>query len=203
MLTFYHSPQSRSTTIALALAEMGINDRVETQTVTVPRVDGTGAVDPKNPHPEGKVPALVHDGHLIWERPAILSFLSELFPEATAICPPGHAERGPFLSWLACYGDVVEPVMILSAAEIEHPFFTASIRGPKEVFERIEGALADGRPYLLASGFTVADLLMASPFAFFPDAVPDIPAVRQWVDRVLTRPHYTRVTEEEATRSAA
>ena len=68
MLTFYHSPQSRSTTIALALAEMGINDRVETQTVTVPRVDGTGAVDPKNPHPEGKVPALVHDGHLIWER---------------------------------------------------------------------------------------------------------------------------------------
>ena len=62
MLTLIHSPQSRSTTILSLIEEMGIQDRIETREVTIPRMDGSGRRDPANPHPEGKVPALVHDG---------------------------------------------------------------------------------------------------------------------------------------------
>ncbi|KAA9006667.1 glutathione S-transferase family protein [Histidinibacterium aquaticum] len=184
---FYHSPASRSETVAAAIAEMDVGNRIETRIVTIPRQDGSGGRDPDNPHPEGKVPVLVHDGRMIWERPAILTFLSELFPEAPAVCPPGHPERGPFLSWLAYYGDVVEPVVICQAAGISHDWLYAAIRGPEEVFQRLAGTLEDGRPYLLECGFTTADLLMASPFLYFPDLVPDMPAVRDWVARVGAR----------------
>ena len=62
MLTFFHSPHTRSTVVRAAIHAMGVSDRMETRLVTIPRVDGSGGRDPSNPHPEGKVPLLVHDG---------------------------------------------------------------------------------------------------------------------------------------------
>ena len=76
MLTLFHAPNSRSSAIAALIDEMGIADRIETRIVTIPRVDGTGGRDPANPHPEGKVPVLVHDGRVITERGAIILHLS-------------------------------------------------------------------------------------------------------------------------------
>ncbi|MDB5663571.1 hypothetical protein [Cypionkella sp.] len=68
MLTLFHSPNSRSSAVVMLLNEMGITDKVEVRHVSIKRIDGSGEVDPTNPHPEGKVPALLHDGHLITER---------------------------------------------------------------------------------------------------------------------------------------
>lgn len=198
MLTFYHSPNSRSTTVATAIEEMGVGAHVKTKLVSIPRQDGSGRRDPENPHPEGKVPLLDHDGAIVWERPAILTYLSDVFPDAPAIRPVGHAERGPFLSWLAYYGDVVEPVMILRAAEIEHPFLHAGLRGYDEVTDRLARTLDDGRDYLLAGGFSTADLLMASPFMWFRDFLPDEPAIAAWFERVAARPAVARVAERDA-----
>lgn len=198
MLTFYHSPLSRSSTVAIALAEMEITDRVETRIVSVARNDGSGGPDPDNPHPEGKVPVLVHDGVMVWERPAILTYLSDLFPAAPAICPVGHPERGRFLSWLAWYGDVLEPVLLLQAAGFEHPIITGSLRTMTEVTARLETALSDGRPYLLESGFTVVDLLLQSPFAWLPDALPEVESIREWSKRVDERPHVKALRKAEA-----
>ncbi|KPP89093.1 MAG: glutathione S-transferase [Rhodobacteraceae bacterium HLUCCA08] len=198
MITFYHSPNSRSTTVATAIEEMGVGDRITTRIVTIPRQDGSGGRDPDNPHPEGKVPILDHDGAIIWERPAILTYLSDLFPDAPATRAVGHPERGPFLSWLAYYGDVVEPVMILRAAEIEHPYLTAGLRGYDEVVDRLSQTLSDGRDHLLTGGFSTADLLMASPFMWLRDFLPDDPTITAWFDRVATRPAVTRLAERDA-----
>ena len=189
MLRFYHAPYSRSMIIATALREMDIAEQVETVVVDIARVDGTGTRDAQNPHPEGKVPLLVHDDVLVWERPAILTYLSDLFPLAPAICPVGHPERGAFLSWLAYYGDVVEPVLLLEHAQVSHDLVHAAFRGSREIHQRLEQSLADGRDYLLKSGFTTADTLMASIFAYYPEAVPNIPSVTAWVDRVNNREH--------------
>ena len=68
MLTFFHAPNSRSSAIATLIDEMGISDWIETRLVSIPRQDGSGGRDPMNPHPEGKVPVLVHDGQVITER---------------------------------------------------------------------------------------------------------------------------------------
>ena len=203
MLTLFHAPHSRSTAIAQAIEEMGVGDRIEIRITDIPRRDGTGARDAANPHPDGKVPALLHDGALVTERPAILTYLSDLFPEAPGIRPAGHAERGPFLSWLAWYGDVMEPIFILHGAGIEHPFFQASLRGFPEMIDRLATALSDGRDYLLPGGFSTADLLCASPFAWFRDFTPEDPAIRAWIDRVEARPAVQAVNRRDLERAAA
>lgn len=198
MITLYHSPASRSTTVLAALEEFGLRDAVQLRIVSIPRVDGSGGVDPMNPHPEGKVPYLVADGAGFSERAAILAFLSERFPESGLGPAPGDPDRGPFLGWLAYYAGVVETVLILAAADLNHPWLTAAIRGPKEVAARLHAALSDGRPWLLKSGFSAADLLMYSPFGYFPDALPDDPLVRDWAARVAARPGLARAAAYDA-----
>ena len=37
MLTFYHSPNSRSTSVMVLLHELGVTDQVKTVLVTIPR----------------------------------------------------------------------------------------------------------------------------------------------------------------------
>lgn len=192
MLSLFHSPQSRSSTIMTLIEEMGIADRITVREVTIPRMDGSGGRDPENPHPEGKVPALVHDGVVITERAAIILQLTMLFPDTGMSPRLGTPEWGAFMTWLAWYQGVVEPVVILAATGIEHPWLTATFRGPAEMAARLHTALEKG-PWLLGDRFTAADLLVHSPFAWYPEATPDDPLIRDWVARCKARPAGQRV----------
>jgi glutathione S-transferase len=194
---------SRSTRITALVDELGAEAEVAIRTVTIPRVDGSGGRDLANPHPEGKVPLLVHDGAVIWESPAIILYLTDLFPAAGLGPLPGDPLRGPYLSWLAYYGDVVEPVMILEkVVKIEHPVLTTTFRGMAEVIDRLTRALERG-PYLLGDRYTAADLLLHSPFAWFRDATPDVPVIRDWVARCMDRPAAKRAAARDQALLAA
>ena len=137
MLTLYHSPNSRSSTIMALIDEMGIADKIDVQIVSIPRQDGTGARDPSNPHPEGKTPALVHDGHVITERGAIMLHLTTLFPESGLAPAVGSPEWGSYLTWLSWYQGVLEPVLILDFFEMTHPAIASTFRGHTEAIARI------------------------------------------------------------------
>lgn len=202
MLTLYHSPNSRSTRIIGLLHELGVLDQVDIRIVGIRRQDGSGGHDPANPHPEGKVPLLVHDGVEIWESAAIILYLTDLFPQGGMGVPLGHKDRGPYLSWLAWYGSVVEPVMVMQAAQLSHPYIDATFRGMPELTNRLEKAL-QGRPYLLGDRYSAADLLLASPFQWFPDATPDVPVIRDWIARCSIRPVLSDVTAFEQRALAA
>ena len=67
MLTLIHAPNTRSTRILVLIDEMRLWDQIEIREVAVINNDGTGQRDPANPHPDGKVPALIHDGQVITE----------------------------------------------------------------------------------------------------------------------------------------
>lgn len=198
MLTFFHSPNSRSSTVLALIEEMGIRDRIDLRLVTIQRQDGSGGRDLANPHPEGKVPYLVHDGAGMSERAAILTYLTDLFPGTGLGRPVADAERGPFLSWLAYYAGVVEPVLVAAWAGVEHPWFSAAWRDADAVTARLHAALEDGRPYLLKGGFSAADLLLQGPFAWYPAATPDDPLVRDWIARVSARPAVQRASAFDA-----
>lgn len=202
MLTLYHAPFSRSTRIVALIEELGLQDRVRIEPVIVHRPDGSGEHDPKNPHPEGKVPLLVHDGAEIWETTAIALYLGELAPEAGLVRPVGAPDRGPFLSWLAWYGDVLEPVLVLAMCQLEHPVLTATFRGRAEVQDRLAAALKD-RPYLMGDRFTVADLIIASTFDTLPQMMPENRDVRDWVARCAGRPALKRAAARDAEMAAA
>lgn len=196
MLTLFHAPFSRSSRVVALLHELGIRDKVEVVVVDVPRADGSGARDFRNLHPEGKVPFLVHDDTAIWESAAIMLYLTDLFPSARFAPRIGEVRRGGYLSWLAYYGNVIEPVLGLDMAGVRHPLLDRTFRGPEAVAARLSGALAD-YPYLLGDRYTAADLLLSSPFPWCPDATPDDPSVRDWVSRCMARPSVVRVAEED------
>jgi glutathione S-transferase len=197
MLTLFHAPNSRSSRIVSLIDEMQIADRITIHPVTILRQDGSGARDASNPHPEGKAPALMHDGTLITESAAVILHLTDLFPEAGMAPLPGSAARGAYLSWLFWYGNVMEPAMIFDAADLSLPWLQATFRGVPEITARLSQAQAD-RPYLLGDTFSAADLLVHSPYAWFRDATPDVPAIRDWVARCQSRPAIARTRARDA-----
>lgn len=197
MLTLFHSPQSRSSAILALVEEMGIADRISLRSVTIPRADGSGQRDPANPHPEGKVPVLVHDGHVITERGAIILHLCGLFPDTGLSPAPGTPQWGVFAAWLTWYHAVVEPVLVCEAAQLAHPYLTSTFRGPAEIAARLRAALDKG-PWLLGDTYSAADLLVHSPFAWFPGFTPDDAVIRDWVDRCKARPARLRALQREA-----
>lgn len=197
MLTLIHAPNSRSSAILALIDEMGIADRVAMQTVDIRRFDGSGSRDPANPHPEGKVPALVHDGVVITERGAIILHLATLFP-GTGVAPiPGTPEWGAFTTWMVWYQGVLEPALIHSFAGLSHPALTATFRGPEEAAARLRAALEKG-PWLMGQDWSAADLLVHSPYAWFTDATPDDPLIRDWVERCKARPSRLRTLARDA-----
>jgi glutathione S-transferase len=187
MLTFFHAPQSRSTRVLALLLAMNRLDDVNFRVVSIPRVDGSGRRDPANPHPEGKVPLLVEDGVAIWESAAIMLHLTDLFRDAGLGVPPGDPRRGRYLSWMTWYAGVVEPVLILDAAGLSHPYVEGSLRGVAEVRARLARALAEG-PWLMGERYTAADLLLSSPFLWFEGLDAGSEAARDWVLRCSAQP---------------
>lgn len=201
MLTLFHSPQSRSTALMVLLDEMGIEDRVKVETVSIARIDGTGHADSRNPHPEGKVPVLRDGDTLITERGAIILYLTDLFPDSRLAPQHGDTRRGAYLTWLLWYHSTMEPVIINAYAGLTHPALQATFRGPAEMAARLRAALDHG-PWLLGDSFSAADLLCHSPFAWFPQATPDDPLIHDWVKRCMDRPSVKRVSAAEADRRA-
>ena len=201
MLTLYHAPMSRSSRIVTLIDEMGIIDQVRIIPVTIVRFDGSGQRDLSNPHREGKVPVLIHDGTMITESGAIILYLTALFAQSGLAPLPGAAKRGEYLTWLFWYGSVMEPVLTMAAAGISHPYMTAGMRGVTEVTDRLTKALELG-PWLLGDEYSAADLLVHSPYAWFKDAIPDVPAIRDWVARCQARPSVGRTNAFDAAQMA-
>lgn len=197
MLKLFHAPRSRSTSILVLIEEMGIADQVEVIDVTVARGDGSGAPDPKNPHPEKKVPYLTDGADHVRERGALMTYLTDRFPESGLGRPVGHPQRGAFLSWLFYYQGVMEPLLVLDWAKVDHPIVQATFRDMDTVVARLAEAL-DGQPYLLGDTYSAVDLLLSSPFQWLPEAAPKDPAVKAWIDRCADRPAIKAVADRES-----
>lgn len=199
MLTLFHSPQSRSSAIVTLIEEMGIQDWVEIREVTIPRMDGSGGRDPANPHPEGKVPALVHDGQVITECAAIILHLTSLFPDTGMAPKVGTPDWGIFAMWMAWYQGVLEPTFIMEAAGVTHPWMSAAVRDHQTAVARLRAALDKG-PWIMGDTFSAADILLHGPYAWFPEGTPDDPLIRDWVQRCKARPASVKVREADAAR---
>ena len=183
MVTLYHSPHSRSTSILSLLRLMGKETDVDIQTVHIKRHGGLGHNDPKNPHPEGKVPLLEIDGHYIRERGAITLWLTDHFDSPLGRGPSDPA-RADYLSWLFYYGNVMEPILYLTFLEVaENPMIHEWCRDQATMFQTLETALSQ-HAFLIDDTFSAADLLVSAPFQWFPDLIPD-GLVADWFARCM------------------
>ena len=185
MLTLFHAPQSRSGRIVWLLEEIGAPYDIEYVDI-FRAMTGTGKPDPANPHPDGKVPALLHDGGLVTESAAVALYLTDLFPKANLGAPVGSPERAAYLTWLAW-----------TAGEME-PAYWARIKGETEsdpllkarydaANARILGALEHG-PYLMGHRFTAVDVMVGSALAWGREFAPDSPLLDAYLARISGRP---------------
>ncbi len=188
MLTLIHAPRSRSSRIIWLLEELGAE--YEIRYVSIRRWDGSGGPDDNNPHPHKQVPALLHNGALITESTAVTQYLVELYPQSELGRPPGHPERGAYLSWLAYYAGVIEPSgsTFLSGVAAGNP---ALLKVYEDMCMHVVETLTK-QPFLLGNTVSAVDLLLVSALTWMRKLLPDSPVVDQYVQSMIERPALAR-----------
>jgi glutathione S-transferase len=97
-LTFYAAPMSTASITEAVIAELGIDcDRINLDL----RAGDTKKPEYLKINPNGKVPAIVHDGTAIWESSAITMYLGELFGVEAKLYPAPVPQRGEAMKWIA------------------------------------------------------------------------------------------------------
>ena len=196
MLVLHHAPQSRSSRIVWLLEELGADYRLKI--TDIPRPDGKGAPDVANPHPDKKVPALVDDGVIITESSAVVLYLSDKFPAAGIGPVVGDPARGPYLSWLAYYAGVIEPVINLEFAGLGgNEVMQRTFRDRAALDRRLLAALEAG-PYALGKKFSGADILIAIMGQFLRTMLPAGAVVDAYLERCNARPALARAIAKDA-----
>ncbi len=200
MLTLYHAVQSRSSRILWLLEELGAD--YDIAYLDIPRMDGSGCPDPDNPHPDKKVPALVHDGELITESIAIVVYLTDMFPKARIAPAVGDEGRGPYLSWLAYYAGIMEPVLNLQFMELgDHEGLKRTFRGRAEMDQRILSALQTS-DYITGDTFSAVDVIIASLGHLIREMLPAGDVVDAYLERCGARPALGQAKAKDAPKMA-
>jgi glutathione S-transferase len=194
MITLYHAPRSRSSRIVWLLEELGMPYEIKPVSIFRP-LTGEGAPDPANPHPDRRVPAIVHEGALVAESVAIVLYLSDCCPDAGIGPVVGDPRRGEYLTWLAWYAAEMEPALLASLTG-ERAASPMKQRSYDAVLARIGTALAGG-PYLMGDHFTGADLIVASALAFGRAAFPPDPVLDAYIERCHGRAAAKRARERD------
>jgi glutathione S-transferase len=191
VITLFHHPKTRSTRFIFLLEEIAAPYQISL--VTTRKSDGSGAVDPANPHPLGKVPAISDDGVVVFESPAITLYLTDRFPQNRIGPLVDEPERGAYLSWLAYYTGVLEPAFMSRFMNVEVPRGTAGWVAVDEAMAAVTRVLSAG-PYMLGERFSGADVLYGTTFAMFGQSpiMPKSAIIDDYVQRVVSRPAFAR-----------
>jgi len=199
MITLYHAPKTRSSRFIFLLEELGAP--YEIKQVTFRRADGSGQIDPANPHPHKKVPAISDDGEVVFESSAITLYLTDKFPKNGLGPQVGDKKRGAYVSILAYYAGVLEPAFMSKFMNVAVPRGSAGWVEVEEAMKFIIETLSKG-PYLLGDKFSGADVLYATTFGLFGSSplLPESPVIKDYVARCLDRPAYARAQAKDGTR---
>lgn len=184
MLTLFHAPLSRSSRLIWLLEELGTD--YEIQHCDIARMDGSGGRDFTNPHPDGKVPALIHDGALITECAAVALYLTDLHPASEIGVPVGHRDRGEYLTWLAwCAGELESVLGPRLGGHV--PTDPHSVRRYEAAVARLLDRLWSA-PYLMGDRFSAADVMIGATIMWARAHLPESPTLDAYVARISERP---------------
>jgi len=202
--TLFYSPATASMCVHWMLIELGGPFRLEP-------VDFDAGTQRSAAYlrlnPQGRVPTLVVGEQAYGESAAILMLLAERHPEGGFAPAPGEAGRArwlelmvylannlspPFRDWFYAGKDGdpdgAEAVKALAKGKIE------------AVWGRLEGLLADGRPYLLGETVTTADFLAVMLMRWSRNMerpATGWPHIASYVQRMRARPAFTALCDRE------
>ncbi|HLM74561.1 MAG TPA: glutathione S-transferase family protein [Polyangiaceae bacterium] len=200
-LIFYYAPMSSASPTHWILEELGI----PYEKVKMDFASG----DLKKPeflriNPNGKVPALVHDGVPIFESVAIAIHLGETFGVEKKLFPPPGIQRAQAIQWMVwCNASLGEA--------ISRHMHNTSERFPEELRNAKAGEIAradvenhlsilnqslEGKGYLLGDDFSIVDAHVSSWLLYVRMVGFDLakyPAMQAWSARCSERPANKRV----------
>ena len=201
-VTFFHAPNSRSGGARALLEELGmpydlhvLNFKTGQQ-----RQPEYLAVNPM-----GKVPAIRHGDALITEQPAVFMYLADLYPEAKLAPPIGDPLRGPYLRWMVFYGSCFEPAVVDKSMQREPATPSTCPYGDFDTMLRTLTDQLEKGPYMLGDTFSAADVLWGTALNWTTmfKLVPELPVIRAYIDRVISRPAMRRAAAADAELAAA
>jgi glutathione S-transferase len=201
-LTFFHSPNTRSTGVLTLLEELGAEYHLH--------VLNMKQGEQRKPeflaiNPMGKVPTLKHGEAVITEQAAVFLYLADLYPEAGLAPKIGDPIRGPYLRWMVYYGSCFEPAIIDRSQKREPAPQAMSPYGDFDtMFKTLTDQLGKGQ-YLLGDKFTAVDVLWGTALTWITryQLVPALPVIQTYIDRVNARPSVARARAKDADLAAA
>ena len=196
----YHFPGTRAVRARWMLEELALSH-------VLAHVDlGKGAhkrADYLAVHPLGKVPALQIDGTVIFESLAICLYLGDRSGQGE-FSPriDQRMQRGDYLKWMAFSTGTLEPAIIeqsrqkIARQKNIEPIHMGSALTPFEnAASFVEQTLVE-QPFLLGDPFSAADIMNGSlmMWANGEELLGSYPAIRNWIEKLITRPAYQRAT---------
>ena len=122
-LTFYHAPQSTSNVTVAILAELSQPYPSPSSSTTaiippvqfhqielsIPRHETRSQNYLRTINPNGRVPAILHNGTSIWESAAISMYLGETFGVERGLYPELSPKRGEAMKWIVWTNTTLTP----------------------------------------------------------------------------------------------
>ena len=196
-ITFYHSPQSRSSGVKVLLEELDAPYDLEVLNTKAGEQRGAAYLAV---NPAGKVPAILDRGELVTEQAAIFIHLADRFPEKGLAPAIGGPLRGSYLRWMVYYGSCFEPAVVDRAMKREPGTRAMSPYGDYDLVMRTVVEQLRAGPYLLGTRFSAADILwgMALSWTTMFGLVPKEPEIARYIEAFGRRPSVAKVTTEDA-----
>jgi glutathione S-transferase len=196
-VTLFHAPNSRSAGALTLMEELDVpydlhvlnlkkNEQRQPEYLAV--------------NPMGKVPAVLHNGALITEQPAVYLYLADLYPESNLAPRIGDPLRGPYLRWMVYYGSSFEPALIDRSMKREAaPPSTSPYGDFDTMLNTLTDQLSKGA-YMLGDSFTAVDVLWGVALGWVTkfQLVPALPVIQRYIDRTNARPAFARAREKDA-----
>lgn len=194
-MKLYYMNRTRATRPRWLLEEIGAEYDLET--LDDDRRDAWMPDYRAHVHPLGRLPAFEDDGVVVIESAAICLYLADRFPAAGLAPPPGTIERATYYQWAFFVMTEIEPPLdLVSMHEVELPpeqrvpavlpWARARFHQGAEIADR---HLAT-RDYLLESGFSAVDVMLACLLAWADRRalVDDHVNLRRYAARLMARP---------------
>ena len=192
-LTLYTNPMSRGRIARWMLEEVGADYDVEMLGYGgTMKADAYLAINPM-----GKVPAIVHDGHVVTECAAICAYLADAFPDAGLA--PVAGEHADYYRWLFFAAGPVEQAVTnrsLGVVPTDDQQRMVGYGDYDRVVDVLEAAVS-AHPYIAGDRFTAADVYVGSQVMWGTQfgTLPKRDAFLAYAARLADRPAHVRASE--------
>ncbi len=145
-------------------------------------------------HPQGKVPAIQHNGHSLIESNAILVYLCSQFDIAGSLYPKQHLERARIDAYLHWHHEFRQGLAGYFQCLLQGKDVKEADKRMHSVLRFFESYWLDGHPFVQSPTATIADLqavnelYQVTPFA--PGLLDAYPKVSKWGERMRQLPHH-------------